>query len=403
MVRPHGSIYTHTSPTGKKVWKVEVEVGKKPDGTRKRVRRTAQSLREAQKLKIELLRQVQEGSTANNPNQLVGTYAHWWLRESKALKVRPATVSDYEHRFRKHIQPVFGARKLGEVTARDVTAWLADLSARGYSVPTINGALQVLKAVFSSAQREGLISHSPLSGVSRLSKKPGAPTQVREPLSAGEAASLLEVCRDDPSGIGVAIGLVLGLRKAEVLGLRWSDIDLEARTLMVSRGVREIVVYDTRGLGHSQIEINEPKTQSSKRKLTIPDAVHWRLWSRKTELEMFGTYQSEDWVISTDGSAPMRPKTLSAALRRFLRKAGVRPIRFHDLRHTSAVLSLAAGVRIEAVSQILGHGTIDITKETYAPYVSALSAEYSEAIAIHLPDKNPFEAAAKAESNNLIL
>lgn len=384
MVRPQGSIYSHVSTTGKKTWKVEVEIGKNPDGTRRRIRRTAQTYQDAHKLKRQLLEQSKNANTDLNPNQLLGIYAHWWLREVKANKVRPATASDYEHRFRKHIQPVFGNRKLGDITARDVTGWMSQLVSDGYSVPTINGSLQVLGAIFRSAQQEGVIAHSPVAAVPRLSRRLGAPTQVQEPLSSEEGARLLEVCGDDVEGVAIATGLLLGLRRSEILGLKWKDVDLKKNTLLVARALREIPIYDQYGRGETRLELNEPKTLSSKRVVSLPGALVGRLWLLRAARVAEGNFSSEDWLVSQDGKKPTRPKTLAAMLRRRLKAAGLRHIRFHDLRHSCAVLSLAAGVRIEAVSQILGHGSIDVTKSKYAPYVAALSAEFSEAIGQHL-------------------
>lgn len=390
MVRPQGSVYEHVSVSGRKTWKVEVEVGKKPDGSRRRIRRTARSLKEAHELRRELLRLADEQRVGMNPSQLFGPYAEWWVREIKSVKVRTATASDYEHRLRKHIQPVFSHRKLGEITARDVTAWMNNLSRGGYSSATVNGALQVLKAIFRFAHQEGLIAFSPVSSVPRLARRVDAPTQVREPLNADEARRLLSVCTDEPTGIGIVASLLLGLRRSEVLGLKWSDIDLERGIVRVQRGVREVSVYDAGGGGTSRIEVNEPKTASSRRQLSIPDGLLWRLKSRRIELEMFGNYEESHWVVSANGQAPMRPRPLSEALGRALRAADVRKIRFHDLRHSAATLSLAAGARIEAVSQILGHSGIEITKKTYAPYVAALSAEFSEAMGRQFPESNSF-------------
>lgn len=380
MARQQGSIYTHKLKSGRKVWKVEVEVGKKPDGTRIRKRVTAHSLREARKILRDLLDLAETGSQATQGKQRLDIFAIWWIREVKAWTVKPATVADYEHRYRRHISPVLGSRRVESISSRDIFSWRAGLKKSGYSTPTINGALQVLKAVLNAAVDEGAIHTSPAVKVSKLRKPSAENTQVKEPLSPEEARRLLSVCTDDAVGTCVALGLFLGLRKGEILGLQWRDVDMGKREISVLRTLREVTVYDDLGRGHTSLIEDIPKTRSSQRRLVLPDAL-WRLLNmRSLDFVLGRSDWHEKWVVGDREGSPLTPSVLSKGFRATLELAGVRKVRFHDLRHTAAVLSVGAGARLEAVSQSLGHSRVDTTKSIYARTVQQLSTEFADSM-----------------------
>jgi len=381
MARQQGSIYPHKLKSGGKVWKVEVEVGKKPDGTRIRKRVTAHSLQEARKTLRNLLDQAETGVQATQAKQRLDVFALWWIRQVKAWTVKPATVADYEHRYRKHISPVLGSRRVESITSRDIFSWRASLKKSGYSTPTINGALQVLKAVLNAAVDEGAIHASPAVKVSKLRKPSAEHTQVKEPLSPEEARKLLAVCADDAVGTCVALGLFLGLRKGEILGLQWRDVDMGKREISVVRTLREVTVYDDLGRGRTSLVEDTTKTMSSQRRLVLPDGL-WRLLNmRSLDFVLGRSDWHEKWVVGDLEGNPLTPSALSKGFRAALELAGIRKIRFHDLRHTAAVLSVGAGARLEAVSQSLGHSRVDTTKSIYARTVQQLSTEFADTMA----------------------
>jgi len=378
VARQQGSIYGHKLKSGRKVWKVEVEVGQKPDGTRIRRRRTANSLSEARTIRKELLELAETGIQASQSQQRLDVFAMWWIRDVKAWTVKPATTADYEHRYRKLISPTLGNKKIEAITSRDVFAWRSALRAEGYSTPTINGALQVLKAVLNAAIEEGAIKASPARKVSKLTKPVSEATQVKAPLTPDEARKLLSACQDDAVGVGTALGLVLGLRKGEVLGLKWRDLDLRARTISVVRTLREVTTYDEAGRGRTSLLEGTPKTRASVRVLTLPDPL-WALLNKRNIDFSFGRPDPADYWITGDlEGVPLAPGSLTKGFENLLASVGLRKIRFHDLRHTAATLSVGAGARLESVSQSLGHTRVDTTKSIYARTVPELSSEFSE-------------------------
>lgn len=380
MARQQGSIYGQKLKSGRRVWKVEVEIGKKADGTRIRRRRTANSLAEARTIRKDLLELAETGIQASQSQQRLDIFAMWWIREVKAWTVKPATTADYEHRYRKHISPTLGNKKIEAITSRDVFAWRSSLKAKGYSTPTINGALQVLKAILNAAIEEGAIRTSPARKVSKLTKPMSEPTQVKAPLTPAEARKLLSACQDDAVGVGTALALVLGLRKGEVLGLKWRDFDFKAKKISVVRTLREVTTYDEAGRGHTSLEEGTPKTRASVRVLTLPDKL-WALLNRRHINFSFGRPDpAEYWITGDLEGVPLAPGALIKGFKSLSTSVGLRNIRFHDLRHTAATLSVGAGARLEAVSQSLGHTRIDTTKSIYARSVPELSREFADSM-----------------------
>lgn len=161
-----GTVFEFTNPSGKTVYKVELITGYHPNGRKKTIRRTAHSLREAQRLQVKLADDLEKGLLGDSDMQKMDEFAMWWIRKVKAKKVRPATVADYEYRYKAHIQPIFGHRRLDEITARNITDWQDMLEKHPYSQTTINGSLQLLKAIFKAAVDHRKVAFSPAVAVS---------------------------------------------------------------------------------------------------------------------------------------------------------------------------------------------------------------------------------------------
>lgn len=382
-----GTIFEFTNPSGQKVFKVELIVGHHANGRKKTVRRTAHSRREAQRLQLKLADELERGLLGSAELKRMDEFAHWWIREVKARKVRKATAADYEYRYKAHIQPTFGRRQLAAVSSRDVTDWLKVLENHPYSKTTINGALQLLKAIFKAAVAHRKIPFSPVEGIEMYSN-PETPN-VKSPWTREETLAVLDSCRGQFIELPILLGVLLTLRMEEVVGLKWNDLDLENGTVTINRGLREVGLYDHSGKRHYQIVEEAPKTFSSGRTLFLTHDLYSALLAQRERLETESLYQSTGWVFATKGKWPVRPSRVSRLYREFLGSNGHRKIRFHDLRHTAVHLSFEAGVPIEAISQDAGHRDINTTKLIYGRRVPQLSSKRSEAIQnyLHTPER----------------
>jgi integrase len=370
-----GSIFKHKDAKGRTVWKVEVVIGHKPDGTRIRTRRAAKTHAEATQIRRQLVTDRDEFDLSFE-NPTLDTFAIWWIREVRALKIKRSTAADYEYRYRKMISPTFGFLSLDKIDTRSVATWTNKLLVH-YSAPSVNGALRVLKMVLGAAVEHGHLRTNVASPVPGVSVR-GTRREDNPPWDLHESQRAVAAAQDHFFGLPVLLALVLGLRRGEILGLRWGDFEFETGTLHIRRSRREFLAYD--GAGESHLETNEtdPKTRSATR--SLPTAgIMGELLRNAMCRPPDGPFGIDDvYVVADTGSAhPMSNTVFRRGFDTFLKDSGLRRVRFHDLRHSCAQQTLAGGARIESVSQFLGHSRIDITKSIYAPSVLALSDEFS--------------------------
>jgi integrase len=377
-MRNSGSIFPSITRGGKTVYKVEVSVGRRVDGTRRRVRRTAHSKSEANKLLATLLAQAHQGALAEGPSEKLDSFAQWWFHTIKAHQVRPATLGDYQDRYRRTVSPLLGNKKLCDVSSRDIANWMKHLSTSGASTATVNGARQVLSMLLKAAEEYGHIEKNPAKFVSRHKKSFGEHTQVKPPWSQDEAKHVLALSRGHHLELPLALATLLGMRRSEILGLQWPDFDFLKGTLTIHRVRRDERMIAENGQVSVSTVTYPPKSASSRRQIPMGSIVQAAVLAHRQRQQERGYFHPVGWVFATRTANPVSPSRLSRVFKGFLRENNIREIRFHDVRHTAVTLSLEAGVRIEVVSQMVGHSRIDTTKSIYAPVVQAINSEYTE-------------------------
>jgi integrase len=176
------------------------------------------------------------------------------------------------------------------------------------------------------------------------------------------------------------VGLALGLRQGEALGLRWEDVDLDAQVLRVRRALQR-----RRG-GGGGLVLTEPKTQRSKRTIPLPDQLAAALEDHRQrqakERAVAGSlWQDSEYVFTTPTGTPVGPRNDFRQFRKLLARAGLPPVRLHDLRHTAASLLLAQHVPARVVIELLGDSQIALTMNTYSHVAPEVSREAAELMA----------------------
>jgi integrase len=184
------------------------------------------------------------------------------------------------------------------------------------------------------------------------------------------------------------IALALGLRRGELLGLRWADVDLPRRQLRIWQTLQRV-----RGEG---VVFGPPKSRSSKRVLTMPELVVRALTEHRQLQREDKRAAGAEWidlglVFTTDSGRHVEPRNLNTAFVRLIARSGVRPIRFHDLRHTCATLLLSRGVSARMVMDVLGHSQIAVTMNVYGHVIPAMQHEAAGHMDAALGEQDPDE------------
>ena len=212
--------------------------------------------------------------------------------------------------------------------------------------------------------------------IAKAAEPPRAPKGEIRALDTESLRELLGVAKGTNLYAPILIAVTTGLRRGELLGLKWSDIDLTDRFLHVRRSVEQV---------RGDVRVKAPKTEKSSRKVTLPritvtELQRHSLLQKKDRLRLGPIYSDADWVFSREDGAIWNPDTFTRAFRRLLRDSKLDSIRFHDLRHTHATQLLKDGIFIKVVSERLGHSSVQITLDTYAHVLPSMQDEAAERI-----------------------
>ena len=258
---------------------------------------------------------------------------------------------------RAHLLPSLERVRLARLTPQDVAACLGRVET-STSAYTARGAREVLRTALNQALRWELVSRN----VAELTDAPRHRARQIQPLTPEQAATLLDAVAGHRLEGLITVAVGLGLRQGEALGLRWEHVDIEAGVLAVRQTLER---------GGPEPRFGEPKTERSRRTITMPGVVAAALRRhRKRQLEerlAAGARWVDSGLVFTSpfGTAVDR-SGLQKAFKALLRKAGLPDIRYHDLRHTAATLLLTQGVAARTIMETLGHSQISLTMNTYS-------------------------------------
>ena len=295
-------------------------------------------------------------------------FADWMLNwlERKKISVKENTFLAYNSQVRVHIEPYFRKRqiKLCDITPNILEQYYCEKYSEGLSGITI----QKQHSNIHSALRDAVKNQMILSNPADYTQRPKIQKFLGSTLSQDNLKRVLKAASKTKYFTPVYITTVMGLRRSEVLGLRWQDIDFENRTMKICHTVVRCYKDHTSTLLFSDI----PKTKSSRRTLPIPSKLFdYLVECRKKQLKLYEKNRSsycKDYLkyICVDNYGRIfTPMQLSKGFKDIVIKFGCSKYRFHDLRHTCASLLIQQGVEMKSVSQWLGHSSISITSDVY--------------------------------------
>lgn len=299
----------------------------------------------------------------------VAQYLDEWLPSIKA-SVRRSTFESYAMHARVHLKPRIGDVRLQALTVERVSKLYADLLDSGLSAASVRRIHSTLRRSLRDARRSGRVVKNPAEDA-RLPQVRTPDLNVWDAPTARRFLDYLSTRDDEQVHTLFSLMIGTGARRGEVLGLGWSEVDLDHARLRV---VRTLVSVNGR------IVESEPKTKRSRRTIGLDErtvALLRRHRVRQIERRVaWGEAWAETDLVFDDGrGGPLHPDAVSKSFAKLAREAGVPLIRLHDLRHSAATLMLSAGVPAKVASERLGHSTIAITLDTYTAFVPALDAD----------------------------
>ena len=342
-------------------WVVQVELG---DGKRKQFYVTSQS--EGIKKLREVQHELEQGTLPTGPQQTVRQYLQYWLEEVHRPTLFVGTYVKYRVFVYKHLIPALGHLRLQKLTPQHVQS-LYRQKEQELSPGTIRLMHSVLRKALDTAVRWNLLARNVCDVVS----PPREEKREMQTLTVEQAHKLLALVREHRLEMLLTMALVTGMRRGELLALRWSRVDLEGQSVHVSRTVGYVT-------GYGYVEA-EPKTTAGKRVVMLPSFVvdmlrQHRAQQQEARLRVGSAWEDRDLVFVNRRGGYLNPAYLLVVFKKVLAQAGLPHMRFHDLRHSAATILLSMNVHPKIVQEILGHSDISMTLNIYSHVVPSMQS-----------------------------
>lgn len=352
---------------GKNSWQIQIYTGLGPDGKPKRHFETVRGRKgDAQRCLRELLASLDKGVYTPPGKLTVADLLNQFLQGYVKTKCSQKTQDGYQMIAERHLIPALGHILLKQLTPQAIQAYYGqaceELCAR-----TVHKHHRLLKQTLKYGVRQGYLGRNPCDLVDSPSWK-GRPMWT---LTPEELKTLLEIASANRFYPVIYTAVSSGLRQAELLGLRWRDIDLDLQSISVCQ-----VLYKHQGI----CEFKEPKTSHSRRRVSMTAKLTEYLREYKGERESLSLHLGRllkpgDLVFANAEGNPPDPSVLSHSFAKIVKQAGLKNIRFHDLRHTFASLMLLCGGKPKVISEALGHASVAFTMDTYSHIIEGMQSE----------------------------
>ena len=354
-------------------WQLTYDTPRGPDGKRQQRYETIQGTkRQAEARLTEILDSLRRGQYVEPSMMPLGNYLDRWLRES-SRHWEPTTTSHHEGLIRNHIRPALGYVPLTLLTALEVQRFLGKCSDAGLSSQTVLHIRSTLRQALNQAVRWNLLPKSIMDNVvpPKLIKR-----EIR-PLSKDEITLLLTEAEGTDYFVPIHLAIYTGMRRGEICGLRWGDVDLAKGSIAVR--VQKVML-------NGRPILKKVKSAASRRTLRLAQPTTLLLRSlrelREAQLAEWDVPITDDTQVCVrPNGRTLAPNPLYDNFKIFAERCGITGVRFHDLRHTHASLLLTSGVPLHEVKEQLGHSTIQITIDTYGHLMPSAETRAAEAVA----------------------
>lgn len=395
-------------------WSFVGDLGHDPTtGKRRQVRKSGfRTADEAEAALALFLADHANGLTAHDGRINVGAYLRDWLEQKTEAGTRATTLREYRRHVDTYLIPHLGRHRLGDLRATHIERMLREIAkpipavpdgqrvgngqhraARTLSATSIRRVHATLRSALTSAKKKHLVPFNAAESV----ELPKATKKKVQPWSPEELGRFLDAVGGDRLAALFEVAALSGLRRGEVCGLRWDDVDLVNRTLVVRQQIVDVASAGVEcpycGGEHRSFRFGSPKTAAGDHRVVDIDEhttgvlLAHRLTQDAERTQWGVLYVDHGLVFAREDGNPIPPPTVADRFHAVSDKLGLRRVRLHDLRHGAASMALAAGVPIATVSKRLGHSSIGITADTYSHLLTGVGAEAAERTAALVPRK----------------
>lgn len=357
------------------VWRLRVVTGYTAEGRPRQASRTfAGTKKDADTALATFVTEVESGTAALDAKTTVEAFLDRWLDHIRVHR-SPTTVRGYEDKL-KRVRRDLGSVKVGKLTAQQLDRAYQQWLGEGITASTVHGIHTVLSTALHQAEKWGIIQ--------RVATEKATPPQKRTPpvqeIDPQLITGIVATCRDSDPVLAAAIvvSATTGLRRGELCGLRWDDLDLGAGRMHIRRAVK--YGFDRQPAAGSTKTHQERRVALDSATVAVLEAhrQHARRWAAEAMVEM----DPAGYVFTLDPTAttPWPPDSYTHAFERAARKVGAK-IRLHDLRHFAATHAIAAGVDVRTVAGRLGHADPAVTLKVYSSFLADRDRQAAEVLA----------------------
>ena len=323
--------------------------------------------KEAREKMNKALYEQKQGMLIATPRQTVEQFLTQWL-DGHRTSIRSRTHERYEEYVRLHIVPIIGHIQLQKLTAQHIKALYSKKLDEGLSPTTVNSLHGVLHKALEDAVKWELV----VKNVSHIVDPPRRAHYEITALTMEQAQKLLETAKGHNMEALFMLALTTGMRRGEILALKWQDVSFIEKTIQVRRTF-------TRTPGHRYVEA-ETKTKRSRRNIVLPQIVvdlllQHRVHQAEVKSEAGEHWQERDLVFCTSLGTPLNPNKVLERFKTLLKRAGLPDMRFHDLRHSAATILLTMRIHPKIVQELLGHNQISMTMDIYSHVLPTMQGD----------------------------
>ncbi len=363
-------------------WAYYLAAGVDPKtGKRRQVRQAGFATKQAaQKARNEIAVKLDRGNYVKAAKVNLADYLDAWLprRRTTGKGLKPVTVMNYRRYIDLDIKPTeLGRMMISDIRRNHINAFVQDLVRAGRGATTVRRIAAVLQSALRDAADEDRIDHNPARGI----QLPQVTKAEFSPWSPEQVGLFLDHAARRRLGPLFEVAVFTGLRRSELCGLHWADVDLAAR---------ELTVRSTRVQAGKEVVETTPKSKAGRRVVELDEAassalLSWRLAQDLERSAWGGAYADRGFVFTYENGEPLRPPYVSKVFDQIRDEAALPHISFHGLRHEHASLMLSSGADIAVISKRLGHSTLSLTSDTYAHLIASASRRAAENAAALVP------------------